>query len=246
MFDTYSDIFKERALEYHSAMTASPRARDAEFRTVVQPIADALGGLVCDMPAGGGYLMRYLPPQMRYVGVDPADEFLNSAPESSSMIKAAIDDVPLPDGSVDYVLSLAGLHHEENLDRVFAEMRRLLRQGGRVVVADAAEDTPPARFLNGFVDRNNPMGHQGRFLDGATAPALEAVGLAVVADEVIEVPWLFDRSDEAADFCGNLFGIATAGEQAILAALADEIGFTRANGQLLLNWQLRRILCVAV
>src|SRR4051812_17650808 len=112
MFDTYLDIFKQRAREYHSAMLASPNARDSEFRAVVEPIENAPLGLVCDMPSGGCYLARHLPSGMRYLAVDPANDFLNSASRSIDVVEAAIDDVPLPDASVDHVISLAGLHHE--------------------------------------------------------------------------------------------------------------------------------------
>ena len=55
MFDTYADIFEQRADAYHSAMRKWARVRDAEFRSVLEPLRDAPDGLVCDMPSGGGY-----------------------------------------------------------------------------------------------------------------------------------------------------------------------------------------------
>jgi SAM-dependent methyltransferase len=246
VFDTYVDIFKERAREYHSAMTASPCARDAEFQAIVEPIGNAPPGLVCDMPCGGCYLPPYLPQGMTYVGVDPADGFVHSGAAAGRIVQAKIAEVPLPSGSVDYLLSLAGLHHEESLPAVFAEMRRLLRHGGCAVIADVEDGTPPARFLNGFVAGNNPMGHDGRFLDQETASLLETEHLKVRSDELIDVPWQFASLEEAAHFCGNLFGIASAGTQAILDALASEIGLTQSDGQVRLSWTLRRIECEAV
>jgi SAM-dependent methyltransferase len=246
VFDTYTDIFAERARDYHQAMTSSPRARDAEFRAMVEPIAGGPQGLVCDIPSGGCYLPRYLPEGMRYIGVEPVDDFLNSSPPSCDMLKAPFDDIPLPGGTVDYVVSLAGLHHEERLPPIFAEMRRLLRRGGRAVIADVAVDTPPAGFLNGFVARHNPLGHDGRFLDRETKPALEAADIHVVDDQIIDVPWAFGSFDEAAAFCGKLFGIASAGRKAILDALTAEIGFTEEDGRIHLRWRLRRIVGEAV
>ncbi len=246
MFDTYIDIFTERAREYHLAMSTSPKARDAEFRAVVEPIANASSGLVCDMPSGGCYLAGYLPGDKRYVGVEPVDDFLKLGPPGHEVIKAPFDNVPLPDGSVDYVVSLAGLHHETSLTPIFAEVRRLLRCGGSAVIADVQAGTPPAGFLNGFVAHNNPLGHDGRFLDRETARLLDSAGLRVREDEMIDVPWVFGSLGEAASFCGHLFGITAAGQEAILEALNTEIGLTEKDGQVLLSWTLRRIVCGTV
>ena len=245
MFDTYAEIIEKRAHEYHHAMKASPRARDAEFNAVLDPIRDAGPGLVCDMPSGGGYLADYLWPGMDYVAVDPATDFFVEWPTPRRRLVAEITKVPLAVGSADYIVSLAGLHHEPSLERVFNEMHRLLRTGGRVILADVAIDTPPAIFLNGFVAANCPLGHDGRFLDGDTRPALEAAGFTVVDDRLMEVPWSFDGLEEAGEFCRHLFGMTalTAGETA--EAMGREIGFDMATGRPQLGWVLRRIVADA-
>jgi SAM-dependent methyltransferase len=243
MFDTYADIFMERAREYHSAMRRAPRARDAEFRSVLQPIADAPDGLVCDMPSGGCYLASYVPERMRYVGVEPVETFLNSSEDGIHRVNAPITDVPLADGSVDYVISLAGLHHEESLGPIFREMRRLVRRGGCIVIADAAADSAVARFLNGFVADHNPMGHDGRFLDEHTRGLIEGAGLTVVEDELVSMPWRFDRPEDGGAFCGELFGLAGVDVEAVTEALDRDIGFDIEGGHARLRWALRRIFC---
>src|SRR4249919_1571033 len=113
-------------------MLRSPHARDAEFHAVLDPIREASSGLVCDMPSGGGYLADYLWPGMDYLAIDPATDFFVEWRRPLQRLLAKITDVPLADGSVDYIVSLAGLHHEPSLPRVFGEMRRLLRPGGRI------------------------------------------------------------------------------------------------------------------
>jgi SAM-dependent methyltransferase len=242
MFDTYADIFIERAREYHSAMRRAPHARDAEFRAVLQPIEDAPDGLVCDMPAGGCYLASYVPERMRYVGVEPVETFLNSCANAIRRLNAPITDVPLADGSVDYVISLAGLHHEEKLGPIFREMRRLVRRGGCIVIADAAAGSAVARFLNGFVADHNPMGHDGRFLDEHTRGLIEGAGLTVVEDELVSMPWRFDRHEDGGAFCGELFGLTGVDAQAVAEALERDIGFDTED-HALLRWALRRIVC---
>lgn len=245
MFDTYAEIFAKRAGEYHHAMKVSPHARDPEFLAVLEPIRNQPAGIVCDMPSGGGYLADYLWPGMSYLAIDPAPDFFVEWPGRLQRVEAEITRVPLADSSVDYVVSLAGLHHEPSLPSVFGEMRRLLRPGGRAVLADVAIDTPPARFLNGFVNEHCPLGHEGRFLDEKTAPALEAAGFRVTSDEVMELPWSFDSFDEAGEFCRHLFGVTGLDKTETVEALAREIGFEAEGGRPYLRWKLRRIVADA-
>ena len=243
MFDTYAEIFEERAQSYHSAMEAFPRARDAEFRSVLEPLDDLPAGILCDMPAGGGYLSSRLRPDLEYVGVDPASDFVACGSRVVRIVRAEPSDVPFESGSVSYVVSLAGLHHEPNLGPVFREMRRLVRGGGRVVVADVAHDTAPARFLNGFVARANPMGHDGRFLNDDTAALLEAADLRILEDGIVRTPWAFADAAEAGTFAGRLFGTDKATAAEVTDALSSEIGFIPQGPQLQLDWCLRRIVC---
>lgn len=246
MFDSYTRIFERRARAYQDAMARRPDARRAEFAAVLAPLGDA-PGRICDMPAGGGYLAGYLDAATRYLAIEPTALFLAAcrADERCERVQAPIDAVPLGDGCVDHVVSLAGLHHEERLLPIFREMRRLIRAGGRVVIADVAVATGPARFLNGYVAANCPQGHDGRFLDGATAATLAAAGLHVREDRLVETPWRFDGRADAGRFCGDLFGLVGPGPGDVAAALADQIGFDETEAGVALRWTLRRIVCEA-
>jgi SAM-dependent methyltransferase len=246
MFDTYAEIFEQRAADYHYAMRQSPRARDAEFLAVLEPLRDKPAGLVCDMPSGGGYLADYLWSGMDYLAVDPATDFFVEWPKPLQRLLAEITKVPLADQSVNYVVSLAGMHHEPGLPNVFREMRRLLRPGGRVVMADVAVDTAPARFLNGFVAENCPLGHDGKFLDKRTAPALEDSGFHIVDDRLMELPWAFASLDEAGEFCRHLFGMTALGVAETADAMQREIGFDLTDDRPRLRWVLRRIVADAI
>lgn len=195
------------------------------------------------MPSGGGYLAAHLFPHISYIGVDPSDDFIGACLDGVERIKAEITGIPLDEGSVDYAVSLAALHHEPDHAAVFQEMRRLLKHGGRAVIADAAVDTPPAVFLNGFVHRNNPMGHEGRFLDQETRGLLENAGFTIAEDRVMKMPWKFGSLKEAGAFCRQLFWTPDLRPEEVAGAMGREIGFRRVGDKLELDWMLRRIVC---
>jgi len=245
MYDTYSEIFAQRGAAYHKAMADCPHARDAEFEGVLEPLAGR-SGLLCDMPSGGAYLARHLPAEWTYVGVDPSEDFVRSCPAGLECKLASITDAPLADGAVDAIVSLAGLHHEPDLPAVFREMRRLLKPGGRLVIADAAVNTPVATFLNGFVNEHNPMGHDGRFLDELTAGLIEDVGFEIASDEMVATPWRFASLAEAGTFCGLLFSTPELSVDEVAEGMEREIGFNMMDGRPQLRWALRRIVADAV
>jgi SAM-dependent methyltransferase len=245
MFDTYQEIFAARATSYQAAMDAVPHARDAEFRCVVDPLPLRPGQRVCDMPAGGGYLRRHLPADVAYLAIEPSPDFVASCPSGPghAVVQSAIEAVPLDDACVDHAVSLAGLHHSPDLAAALGEMRRLVRPGGRVVIADVAVDTPPAGFLNGYVDRNNPLGHRGTFLDDDTATVAARAGLELLDDRVIPLAWRFNDAQQAGWYCSALFGIREVSELDVARAMADQLGGGLDPAGFTVAWSLRRLIC---
>jgi SAM-dependent methyltransferase len=247
MFDTYEEIFAARAESYQQAMEALPRARDREFMAVVEPLGDIAGKILCDMPAGGAYLRRHLPQDVHYIAVEPSEIFIAHCPTAPgcSAVRGPIERVPLDTGSTDCLVSLAGLHHCPDLVAVFREMRRLVRDGGTIVIADVEQGTRPALFLNGYVDAHNPLGHRGTFLDDAIPLLLRDAGLVPVEDALIEIPWSFDNARQAGAYCGALFGIEGVSADGIGAAMEAMLGLCRGPGTYNLRWELRRLICSA-
>ena len=97
--------------------------------------------------------------------------------------------------------------------------------------------------LNGFVAENCPLGHDGRFLDEETRPTLEAAGLKVVDDRLLDVPWVFADLNEAGEFCRHLFGMTGLDATTVAEAMDREIGFVMERGEPRLQWVLRRLVC---
>jgi SAM-dependent methyltransferase len=116
------------------------------------------GETVLDLGSGGGIDVllsaRRVGPSGRAYGLDMTDEMLalartnaaDAAVTNVHFLKGVIEQIPLPDASVDVVISNCVINLSADKATVFAEMRRVLRPGGRVGVSDivAGDELSPA------------------------------------------------------------------------------------------------------
>ncbi len=101
---------------------------------------------VADLGCGTGELLISLAPSVaRIVGVDQEAAMLKVAAQRCNgqpnveLVHSSLESLPLPDRSLDVALCMLVLHHVEDLAATLAEVSRVLRPGGRLVVLDMIE-----------------------------------------------------------------------------------------------------------
>lgn len=110
----------------------------ARFSYFDRVLDDWRGKEVLDLGCGGGFMAEGLAGRGASVtGVDPSGRSLEAARRHAAADGLAIDyrhgfgeDIPLDAGSVDVVVCVDTLEHVDDLARVVAEVRRVLKPGG--------------------------------------------------------------------------------------------------------------------
>lgn len=180
------------------------------------------GEIVLDLGSGGGIDVllsaRRVGPTGKAYGLDMTDEMLalanankrKSGLSNVEFLKGEIESVPLPDNSVDVIISNCVINLSADKDRVLREAFRVLKPGGRFAVSDIVtrgEIRPEIRksilLWAGCV--------AGALDEGDYKHKLAAAGF----DNVEVEPTRIYRAEDAQDLLGD--------NSADVAALASEV-----------------------
>lgn len=154
---------------------------------------------VLDVGAGTGAFAFALAPRVReVVGIDQDEEMAararEGAPENVEIVVADGEHLPFESFSFDLAVTARTLHHTPRPELVIAELARVTRPGGTIVVVDQLAPVDPlAAFeLNRF-ERARDATTTRVLSDGDLRALFDANGLVVRRDEIAREPRDLDR-----------------------------------------------------
>ncbi len=165
------------------------------------------GEVVLDLGSGGGIDVllsaRRVGPTGKAYGLDMTDEMLALARENQAksgltnveFLKGEIENIPLPDNSVDVIVSNCVINLSADKQRVLSEAFRVLKPGGRFAVSDVVVrgEVPEAirKSVELWVGCVAGAMEEQEYIDKLRVAGFEKVGVE---------PWRVYRTEEARAF----------------------------------------------
>jgi SAM-dependent methyltransferase len=156
-----------------------------------------LHGTVLEIGPGAGPNLRYYPPDATWIGVEPNLHMHPYLRQEAGRLGRAItietgtaDRLPAPDASVDAVVSTLVLCSVPDQAATLAEIRRVLKPGGRFLFIEHVAAPPGSRLrrIQGLIRPLWSAFADGCHPDRDTGAALDAAGFKRVRYQPFNIP----------------------------------------------------------
>lgn len=163
-------------------------------RAAIGPVE---GQRILDLPTGTGALPRQLhsAPGTFVVGADLSLGMLRQAaakqpPPAGRWVQASAASLPFTGQSFDWVVSINSFHCFRQPQQALAEMHRVLRPGGKLLLMDWCDDYLTCKLCGLWLRRTDPTVFR-MYTSAVCRHLLEQAGFAVQSTERFRVGWLW-------------------------------------------------------
>ena len=194
------DEFTRQAETFSVSSAITDAALTQRF---IDALGEAASGSVLDVACGPGILSAAIAKSAReVVAFDLTPEMLKKAAQrcataavtNVSFREGNATELPFPDGAFDAVVTRLSVHHFDRPQRVMSEICRVLRRGGRFVMADVISSEVPAESeLQNAIEILRDPSHV-RMLPGSELTSLvQEAGFAIEALAAWDKPREFEE-----------------------------------------------------
>jgi ubiquinone/menaquinone biosynthesis C-methylase UbiE len=201
---SHDDLIRDQFSRQAELFARAPELHgDAQLKPLIDAARPQPHETMIDLACGPGTVVAaFAPLVQRAVGVDATEAMLEEARrlarekhlDNVEWRAASVYELPFPDGAFDIVTCRFAFHHFQEPARAFAEMARVCRAGGCIVLCDgiAPRDAAKAAAFNAMERFRDPS--TATFLPLATLTGFFAqTGLAAPAIQPFHVTYAIEE-----------------------------------------------------
>ena len=139
--------------DYNSTRKADPFLT----KKFIEHLSPKKDGIYLDIGCGtGNYTIELVKGGLRFIGIDPSEKMLEKARLKNSKVDwktGTVENIALPDNSVDGIIASLTVHHWSDLQQGFSELHRVLKPQGTIVIFTSTPKQMEGYWLNHFFPR---------------------------------------------------------------------------------------------
>lgn len=183
-------------------LTSTVHSQGADLQDVAAYAKEFQHPLALDVGSGGGHVSFALAPHVaKVIAYDLSEEMLRVVAAEASkrglanleVRQGSADQLPFRDATFDLICTRYSAHHWTNLPLALAEMRRVLKPGGRCIVIDTAS---PDNVLADTYLQSIELLRDASHVRNRSLPAwqelLNQAGFTLISDKSWKLPLQFD------------------------------------------------------
>ncbi len=236
----YIDKFNARIEKFTYAVTKYGHCMENEFKTAINELDLKDREILVNLAGGGLNLNKYVITNTKYIPFDFVKEWTNF---DKNIIYTCYKKLPLENSSVDKIIILAVLHHftDQEREELYKECHRVLKKSGKLVIADVIKNSDQDIWLNTFVNKYNPFGHNGQFFTNDDAKLLENNNFNVIIKDY-KYCWWFNNGAEMLDYMKSLFYLDISDEK-LMDGINSVLKPKLEENKYYIDWQLKYFIC---
>jgi len=240
-----------RAKLYKECLKEFPDARNEDILVMKKYLAPKPGERILEIGAGSGFFSKHISELLgdsgRLIVSDPS---LDQLAEIKKLGKKNIDvinfvqfgseTVDLEKDKVEAVWSFGAMHHMFQKSKSFENMGRILKKGGRIVIADVFSGSSLAKHFDDKVAKYCLTGHEVAFWSKEYTETLcFNVGFEKPKFYNLNLKWKFKNKKDIGIFLYKLHAMTKTTPEECLKGAEEILGIEKLGGLYCLNWPMK-------
>lgn len=237
-----AEFIGERSRLYKECLREFPNAREEDIEVMKKYLAPKDNEVILEIGAGSGFFSERLSKMVkRLIVSDPSNEQLEEVKElkrkNIELREEGADALTLGKEKVDAIWSFGAMHHCFNKTKAFQNFARILKKGGRLILADVWHGSKLAKHFDDKVAKFCVTGHEVAFWTDEFAESFCFLsGLQKPKIYDLNIQWKFDTKEE---FLYKIHAMTKTTPQKCLKGAEEILGIEKKGDKFCLNWPMK-------